>query len=498
MKVISCLLQNFASYKSLAFNFNDQGLCLIEGPTGSGKSALCDAIPWGLFGRTAKGGAVSEVLSWPGDKVTTADITLSTGQTIHRSRGPKPGDNDLLILSPDGDIYRGKDLLDTQKLINNLLGFDAELYLSGAYFHEFSQTAQFFATTAKNRRALCEQIVDLSLAKKLHFTNAERSKELLINVTSLNSKIFTLRSNITLLKRLQAAEATKVKDWEKARSNKLITLENQCVYFDNMKWAKIDRLEDEYAKELKNDICKECGSIKVKGANHISKHKAKYATLVEEERSKENPYVEYINILKNDINPHLGSSKDYTDEITLKELDLEGMEIGLNEDKQQYTDLEILKGVVDDFRAVIIKSSIAQLESQTNELLTNHFDAEIRVEFSASEADKLEVNITKDGNQCSYTQLSKGQRQLLKLCFGVAVMKSISNHNGVDFGQIFIDEALDSLDDEMKGKAFGLLEALALTCDSLFVIDHAESIKSRFTNVYNVRLIDGNSVIEKA
>lgn len=500
MRVISCSLQNFASYKSLEFNFNDQGLCLIEGPTGSGKSTLCDAIPWCLFGRTAKGGAVDEIRSWnAGLAPTEGELILEINNkqfTIVRIRSKNA--NDLYYLDDTAGKVRGRDLNDTQKLINNLLGFDAELYLSGAYFHEFSQTAQFFTTTAKNRRTLCEQIVDLSLAKKLHLTTSERSKGLLSTVSVLTSEIFTLKSNITLLQRLQAAEATKVKDWEKTRSNKLVTLENQCVHFDNMKWAKIERLEDEYAKELKNDICKECGSIKVKGANHISRHKAKYATLVEEERAKENPYIEYIMSLNNEINPHLGSSKDYSDEIALKSLDLEGLEHSISVTKQEYSDLELLKDVVNDFRAVVIKNAISQLESETNELLTNHFDAEIRVIFEVEDADKLEVNITKDGNNCSYTQLSKGQRQLLKLCFGVAVMKSVSNHNGVNFGQIFFDEALDGMDDTTKTKAFGLFQTLSTQYESVFVVDHSEAIKAMFTNVHNVRLVDGASVLEKA
>jgi len=58
VKILSCVLENFASYERLEFDFSPQGLTLIEGPTGSGKSTLCDAIPWILFGRTAKDGAL--------------------------------------------------------------------------------------------------------------------------------------------------------------------------------------------------------------------------------------------------------------------------------------------------------------------------------------------------------------------------------------------------------------------------------------------------------
>src|SRR5271157_2409345 len=109
MRVISAKIENFSSYKTLEFDFTKQGLTLIQGATGSGKSTLCDVIPWGLFGITSKGGTVNDVISWPGDKVTKVTLYLEN-VTIHRSRGPKPKDNDLNFWPIDGLMIRGKDL----------------------------------------------------------------------------------------------------------------------------------------------------------------------------------------------------------------------------------------------------------------------------------------------------------------------------------------------------------------------------------------------------
>jgi ABC-type lipoprotein export system ATPase subunit len=98
------MVTNFGSYKHLEFDFNSNGLTLISGPTGSGKSTLCDIVPWILFGRTSKGGAVDEVRSWDAEEATTGTLMLH-GISITRSRKP----NDLTI-----DGRRGKDLNDTQ------------------------------------------------------------------------------------------------------------------------------------------------------------------------------------------------------------------------------------------------------------------------------------------------------------------------------------------------------------------------------------------------
>src|ERR1017187_5196358 len=131
MRILSASATNFASYKELAFDFTNQGLTLVQGATGSGKSTLCDLVPWVLFGTTAKCGTVNDILSWPGDEVTRADVCVEIGGVnyyITRTRGPKAKDNDLRwIVDCCWECpKRGKDLVDTQRLINQLLGIDAD------------------------------------------------------------------------------------------------------------------------------------------------------------------------------------------------------------------------------------------------------------------------------------------------------------------------------------------------------------------------------------
>ena len=156
-------VRNFASYSKLVIDFTQEsGLTLIEGPTGAGKSTLCDIVPWVLFGRTAKGGTVDEIRTWNNREPTIGTVVLSLPDgkwEIVRTRGKS---NDLAFRCAGlQDLQRGKDLSDTQRLLNQKLGMDFDLYLAGAYYHEFSPTAQFFTSTAKTRRVTCENLVDL-------------------------------------------------------------------------------------------------------------------------------------------------------------------------------------------------------------------------------------------------------------------------------------------------------------------------------------------------
>lgn len=560
MKILSCEVENFASYKLLQFKFNEQGLSLISGPTGSGKSTLCDIVPWVLFGRTSKDGAVDEILSWPGDKNTFGRLSVELSDkivTITRERGDT---NDLyyqLSTHSLSAVFRGKDLNDTQKLINNLLGMDINLYLSGAYFHEFSQTAQFFTTTAKSRRQITEQIVDLSLAKNLTEKITEYKKEVKKEQSRLIEQVNITNQNIEYISQNLTLETNRAAKWSSNLTKKLDDLKAKSKVFRETQIKAFEaeltryyekKLELEASlKELELDvvpqtdidkrkadletrragcqkvICSECGNVKNRDKEmlFVKEEYAIYQLETEREQQliayvaamrnyerysaqepqkpidKENLYIEQIESLKNEANPHLEGINEIKNDIDLKTMELKYLKEELQDFTQEYDDLELLLQVTDDFRKILVKNTIVSLETSTNKILTDHFDAEIRIAFSADDADKLDVSIWKDGNICSFTQLSKGQRQLLKLSFGISVMRAVANHHGIRFNSVFLDEALDGLDEVLKVKAYGLLQTLEREYDSVFVVEHSSELKSLFTKQFKVSLENGNSVINE-
>lgn len=573
MKIISAEVDNFASYKHLSFKFSDNGLTLISGPTGAGKSTLCDIIPWILFGRTAKNGPVDEIRTWGTDETTIGKVVFEiSGERfyIRRFRGSK---NDLFF-GPDTDYIaegkRGKDLADTQKLINNLLNLSAETYLAGSYLHEFSQTAQFFTTSAKNRRVITEQLADLSLAKTLQEKLSEYNKELKKERDELVQETVLHKNTLVQLDKTLVSETKKSVEWRKDKAIRIKDLLNKSSNYEQLKQkavdelhvksdmfiseqenkiacmmseiagAEIDMTPKEYIKaskaklegykaSLSNSICKECGASKhidqvlvldkesyalerleAKNkdlSNEVHKLNARlsvvktqvnpYTSMIEQEKARENTYKSQLDAVRKDTDPYETSIESLTVEIgSLKAL-IKVSETLIKDFTVEQSDLSLLLDTLDTFRGVIISQNVEYIEKYANSLLNEHFDAEIRVGFNTADSDKLEVSITKDGNQCSFTQLSKGQRQLLKLCFGVSVMSSVSNHNGVDFNCLFFDEALDGMDENIKAKSFNLLEKLSLKYENIYVVEHSESFKSLFNNKIEVELVDGRSQLEK-
>lgn len=180
MQIKRLTAKNFQSYVDIEFDYSNLGLTLISGQTKSGKSTLMDAACWVLYGTTSKDSAADDVRAWFADGEPTWGLleveTSKGGIQVYRQRG-KPSQNDLYWIEDNGaDPIRGKDIKDTQRLLEERLGVSAELYLNGSYIHQFSRADAIFTANAKERRESFERIADLSLAVKIADRASERRK----------------------------------------------------------------------------------------------------------------------------------------------------------------------------------------------------------------------------------------------------------------------------------------------------------------------------------
>lgn len=563
MKIKKCKVENFGSYDSLEFDFASDGLTLISGPTGSGKSTLCDIIPWCLFGRTAKDGNADEVITW-GSKEQTKGVTyveLSNGDTITVIRTRQPNDLYYYYFDPYSETgkIRGKDLKDTQKLINGLLGMDAELYLSGAYLNEFSNTSSFFIANAKTRKAIVEQLVDLTFTSELLVNLSNYKKELKSELDTTSKAIMintrTIEANKSDIQTLEADS----KKWKTSQKDKIanaikmsesFSVDSKSQHEQNLKdldrskseiqseiehtkgTIKEDQVFDEMTSMYKNviaqhdtNLCTECGAPKahaakmvaIKALNNVeyAKHdneKAKVAvsrlshqvSAIDKNIAREhtrysslvNTWADTIITLKKEKSPHLSfiASKEEANELLGQETAKLIRETATL--KQDLSDSEQLLDITNNFRELLSKNTIQVLQDRTNELLSSYFDAEIKVAFESDGADKIEVEVYKDGNVCTYSQLSKGQRQLLRLCFGVAVMKHISNHHGLTFSTVFFDEIFTGLDSSLILKGFSMLERLKSDFRSIYVVEHNNDAQATVDSTIRVSLLNGRSALE--
>lgn len=507
MKLLAVKAVNFASYKSIEFNYSKQGLTLISGPTGVGKSTLQDLATWTLFGVTAKGGSVDDVRSWTTNNYTQATLTLflhNRKMSVVRIRG-KSSENDLYWMEePSGKLHRGKNIIETQQLLNERLLIDEELFIAGSYFHEFSLTSTFFNAKTKGKRTLFEKLAFLEIPILLE----EKAKE---SIKVLKSKTQTISSTIDfhkirlqdLLKSIEDAKSAN-KTWELDQKTTLDKLEKDSILW-SLRSKEIVSKAEQTIKNIKEDIeninkntCLTCG------VNKSEKALSNYNYLIKDQNLLIQSRYESLN----PFNPHIEKQKlrqnHYENTITestkvLEDVSKDCEELSLQKkdtDKKLNLTIQILE-LSYILRSKLLKDTVYLIQSITNSYLEKYFNGEIRIEFSCKNSDTLDVTIEKNGYKCEYTQLSKGQRGILKLCFGVAVMKCITERAGTYFNTLFFDEALDGLDSDMKIKAFSLFKSLELDHESILVIDHEPGFQNMFDNEYKVTLEADCSKIEK-
>ncbi len=535
MKLKTMSLTNFGSYANLEHDFSDSGLTLVFGATGSGKSTLMDAPLWITTGLTAKASTADGVRSWTApESPTTGILTLMVGSqeiTVTRIRG-KSTENDLFFQSGKNDPIRGKDMTDTQKLINEVLGVDDYLYTLGAYYNEFSPTASFFTDKASKRREMFEQLADLSLPTTLSVKIKDAKSLTKKALTVINGKLSNTEGRLEQIKRTETSSAKLANTWEDEHFTKIQAVIAKDNAFEEDKADRIAAqaaLEEVFEHKRDTELleivrkivllqqtlvencaeCSECGTpnrAHAKASNDLSIAQMQKTTLEQKTNphienqvrieNEKNPYGYQIERLSSEDNPFVQQIADLREEKHQIVSTLEDTRQTRDAEQHRYDSLEQLSSLCDTLRGELLKQSVNNIETETNRYLDSYFDAEIRVEFEVSGGDKLNVSVSKSGYSCDYKQLSKGQRGLLKLSFSTAIMSAASNRAGVHFDTVMYDEALDGYDSNMKLKAYNLFCEAAKKHSTVMVIDHSPELHNLFENRLLVTIDQDRSTIE--
>ena len=244
---------NFLSWKDLEFNLS-KGVTLIDGwnnddgtSEGSGKSAIVNALCFGLFGKLPKDAKVDEVVR-QGEKSCVVVIELNDYKII-RSRKP----NELFMEKSDGTRIKGKDAKETQRLIEEVVGFSFETFLQTIYFAQ-NYNKKFITSSQEDKGRILSEVQDLSIFDRARVEAKDRegstSRELAQDEyrrLSLDKDTDHVKEKIRQLKSFAEREAKK-------RNNKKVRLSGELAdifkEINSIKKVDVGLLEEDKEKLL--------------------------------------------------------------------------------------------------------------------------------------------------------------------------------------------------------------------------------------------------------
>jgi len=169
VKILSVGAKNFMSFAEMEHAFREKGLIFVGGEVegvsstssnGAGKSALFEALCWGLYGKTLRGSAVGDVVRRESGKDCQVTIAFEADDgkdyIILRHRDDQKYSNSLFLFSGDSDITAG-DSKTTQEEIERLVGMSWAVFSSAVVFGEKAQ--RFAEARDSEKKAIFDEIL---------------------------------------------------------------------------------------------------------------------------------------------------------------------------------------------------------------------------------------------------------------------------------------------------------------------------------------------------
>ena len=213
------IIENFLNHRNTVVPIANQGLVLVSGKNGSGKSALYEAIVWCLFGKTVRGSRVDHVvndITGKDCKVTIEGSIYSKPILISRFRKHSVAGNDLVV------VYDGKNLTgnasEIQRQLEELLRLDFNQFLLVSSFIP-DRIKEFAAATPLQRSQVLQGILGLEKFDRAYelaheeLQKAEREAlEVEKDLEHLQKNLDSLVNELNRLQREKAIRAEEVNE----------------------------------------------------------------------------------------------------------------------------------------------------------------------------------------------------------------------------------------------------------------------------------------------
>ena len=540
MYIKSIKITNFKSiYGTQEFDFTElDGLVKLSGIIGSGKTTLCEALLYGLFGNVA-GHRIPNLVSW-NEKCCEIEMDLiSRNKYIHIIRNSSMPlqvsvNNKLIAASSKRDTQAilEEELYDVPKLaiekmcIISFSAFNSLASMNPAQTKQFLDEVFGFGTfTQYNNVVVDERKLQVNENTKLNAVYSDTQDQIEYLTNKKLKQQEELKNTIDIVGcnelRAQLVEKGKAKKEEfkriKAECEQKVlevVVEKQKWYDKKLECATLGKQEKDWYNTFKDGVCPTCGNEI--GKDVIEEHKNKmldYAKKYKEYQNKENEIQLKIEKMNSE-------AKIKQDELKQDMEDLKKQISNIDAQIQTYNNsLALLNENYDDLISEYnnkldkLKKDIEVSDKEIcewndmNELFTKTFRYNLletliphinkSIAYFINKLDqnysitydqefKPHIKIDTFDREISYKDLSTGQRKSLDLAIVFGILQNIIAN--VNFNLFCLDELFSNMDADSRNTMLALLNDSMAKDRTIFVINHAEMNDDYFSHTIKVKL----------
>jgi len=538
MKIDKIIIHNFYSIRDMEITFDDySGAILIDGnnlddggSVGTGKSAILEAITWGLFGKTIRKSTEDSLVNNIAKKDCYIITQVNGNCFIHRSRRPTK-----LEFYIDDDNETLDNAIATQKLIEKHLEINYKLFLASTVFGQHN-LVEFLGATAEDKRTIIRNFLNLDdvfdkreKIKGIKSTLNGEVKDNNVRIKQGESSVSRLTKKLGEIKIAKAEgldtlgvteNILKSNNYDdiKTKEDRIALIEQKMDSYSK----DINRITDEsvvyenlvgegvYSRETTCDVCNNGTLLEEETEGDITYYKKTLNKLVKDIESirvlDEGLKDEYNNI-KITVSSEViaRANKIYTliseqqnVEESLKEAQEEVDKLS-NVNQAHMKELEVMKFWEVAFSEkglirYIIRNILDYFNTSCNYFLNFLSAGKLEVTFD----EKLQETIYNSGRKVHFSGLSGGERKKLNLAVALSLQRLLCFSEETQTNLLFLDEIAENLDPESIEGLYILLQDLKKT-KTLFIITHNKHLKSLLSGCSKLSILkrDGETKLIK-
>lgn len=195
VKLKQIKLTNFLSHKNTTLDFEENQQLLIDGKSGSGKSAIVDAIVWCFYGI---GRADNRSLIKRGAKSAKVAITITSGKTEYQVvRSITAAGKHNLEISEGGSPMLASGVKQKQALLQDEILHCSYLLFINSIVYPQENTESFVNQNAAKRKDLLMEIVNAASFDQYYYDIKKYLYDQKEELSNINGGIETVISNIS-------------------------------------------------------------------------------------------------------------------------------------------------------------------------------------------------------------------------------------------------------------------------------------------------------------